>query len=142
MKARISFLLVFLLFVCPATATARRIEPAMEALVVRVVDGDTIKVQLVGEMPELFREESVRLRHCDTPEKHDSRPDMAELARRATDYTATRLAPGARITLREVGFDKYGGRLLADVAVDGGNLCQALIEAGLAHPYEGGKKDW
>jgi len=126
----------------PGVALARRIEPAMEAVVERVVDGDTIKVVLVGDMPELFREESIRLRHCDTPEKNDSRPDVAALAVQATDYTARRIAPGQHITLREVGFDKYGGRLLADVEVDGVNLCRALIDSGLAHPYEGGKKDW
>ena len=126
----------------PAAALARRIESAMEAVVERVVDGDTIKVVLVGDMPELFREESIRLRHCDTPEKNDPRPDVAALAHRATDYTASHITPGMRLTLREVGFDKYGGRLDADVEVDGVNLCRALIDAGLAHPYEGGKKDW
>jgi len=131
-----------LLLTLPGITDARRTEPAMEAVVERVVDGDTIKVVLVGDMPELFREESVRLRHCDTPEKHDPRPDVAELAIQATDYTASRIAPGQHITLREVGFDKYGGRLLADVEVDGVNLCRSLIDAGLAHPYEGGKKDW
>jgi len=135
----VSLLCVLLL---PGAALARRIEPTMEAVVERVVDGDTIKVALVGDMPELFRKENIRLRHCDTPEKHDPRPDVAALAIQATDYTARRIAPGQHITLREVGFDKYGGRLLADVEVDGVNLCRALIDAGLAHPYEGGKKDW
>jgi len=131
-----------LLLTLPGITDARKTEPAMEAVVERVVDGDTIKVVLVGDMPDLFREESIRLRHCDTPEKHDSRPEVAALAIQATDYTARRIAPGQHITLHEVGFDKYGGRLLADVEVDGVNLCRALIDAGLAHPYEGGKKDW
>lgn len=121
---------------------ARRVEPVMEAVAIRVVDGDTVKVRLVGEMPELFREQGVRLRHCDTPEKRDERPDIAALAHRATDFTAARITPGMALTLRDVGFDKYGGRLLADVEAGGENLCQALIGAGLAKPYEGGKKGW
>lgn len=124
------------------TGWARRVEPVMEAVAERVLDGDTIKVRLVGEMPELFREESVRLRHCDTPEKHDERPEIAALARRATDFTTSRITPGMALTLRDVGFDKYGGRLLADVEVDGENLCRSLIGAGLAQPYEGKKKAW
>lgn len=132
----------FGLLLCCGAAQARQVEVAMEAVVERVVDGDTIKVRLEGEMPELFREQSIRLRHCDTPEKNDPRPDVAELARQATAYTTARIAPGMRVTLREVGMDKYGGRLDADVDVGGENLCQALIGAGLAHPYEGGKKDW
>jgi len=136
------FVYLSILVLLPAAGLARQIAPAMDAVVERVVDGDTIKVTLVGDMPELFREESIRLRHCDTPEKHDPRPDVAALAIQATDYTASRIAPGQHITLHEVGFDKYGGRLLADVEVDGINLCRALIDSGLAHPYEGGKKDW
>lgn len=135
----VSLLCVMLL---PVAALARRIEPTMEAVVERVVDGDTIKVTLIGDMPELFRKESIRLRHCDTPEKRDPRPEVAALAIQATDYTARRIAPGQHITLHKVGFDKYGGRLLADVEVDGVNLCQQLMEAGLAKPYEGKKKAW
>ncbi len=126
----------------PATVWARQPGPALEAVAERVVDGDTIRVRLVGEMPELFRRQGVRLRHCDTPEKRDRRPEIAALARQASAYTATRVAPGARLTLLDVGRDKYGGRLLADIEVEGENLCAALIEAGLAVPYEGGKKGW
>lgn len=136
------YLIVCIALLLAVPAAARPIESAMEAVVVRVVDGDTIKVTLLGEMPELFREEGIRLRHCDTPEKRDPRPDVAELARRATAFTESRLAPGQRVTLFQVGFDKYGGRLLADIEVEGINLCRGLIEAGLAHPYEGGTKDW
>jgi micrococcal nuclease len=142
MRKTIAVVLILVAVALAQTGWARRVEPVMEAVAERVLDGDTIKVRLVGEMPELFREESVRLRHCDTPEKHDPRPDVAELARRATAFTSTRITPGLSLTLRAVGFDKYGGRLLADVEVGGENLCQALLDAGLAHPYEGGKKDW
>ena len=122
-------------------ALAREPGPALEAKVVRVVDGDTLKVRLLGRMPRCFRAQSVRLRHCDAPELHDKRPEIAAKAQQAKAFVATRVAPGMHLTLRDVGREKYG-RLLADVDVHGENLCRALLDAGLAVPYEGGKRSW
>lgn len=116
----------------------------LAAAVVKVVDGDTIKVSLSGPMPELFRVQSVRLRGCDTPEKKDKRPEVAALARMATDFTASFFSPGDPITLYDVDYDKYGGRILAHVYVGGQDLCAALIshDPPLAKPYSGGTKEW
>jgi len=121
---------------------AREEGPEMDAKVVSVVDGDTIKVKLLGRMPQYFRAQSVRLRHCDAPEMHDTRPEMAVLARAAKAFVEDRVHPGMRLTLRDIGRDKYGGRLLADITVGREDLCRALIKAGLAKPYEGGRKEW
>lgn len=140
MKAMATIPLCLVLFATPAQA--REPGPELEADVVRVVDGDTIKVSLVGEMPEIFRSQSIRLRHCDTPELHDERPEIAAKAQEAKAFMAARVAPGMRLTLRDVGRDKYCGRLVADVEVDGENLCRELIIEGLALPYEGRKKTW
>ncbi|WP_428562334.1 MAG: thermonuclease family protein [Solidesulfovibrio sp. DCME] len=123
-------------------ALAREPGPDLEAKVVRVVDGDTIKVRLLGRMPRCFRAQAVRLRHCDTPELRDNRPEIAAKAREAKAYVAERITPGMRLTLRDVGRDKYGGRMVVDVEIAGENLCRALIEEGLAVPYAGGKKVW
>jgi endonuclease YncB( thermonuclease family) len=133
--------LFILLFSLACTVPALAGE-TLRAMVVKVVDGDTIKVELLGEMPELFRHQSVRLLGCDTPEKKDTRPEVAALAWEATKFTFERIVPGQELELRDVAFDKYGGRLLALVAVDGEDLCRSLIEAGLAKPYSGGKKEW
>jgi len=121
---------------------AREEGPEMDAKVVSVVDGDTIKVRLLGRMPQYFRAQLVRLRHCDAPEMRDTRPDMAALAREAKAFVEDRIHPGMHLTLRDIGRDKYGGRLLADITVGRENLCRALIKAGLAKPYEGGRKEW
>lgn len=45
------------------------------------------------------------------------------------------------MTLRNLRRDKYF-RLLADVEADSGDIASALIERGLAKPYEGGRKQW
>lgn len=121
---------------------AREAGQELTAKVVSVVDGDTIKVKLLGRMPKFFKTQLVRLRHCDTPEMHDTRPKMAARARAAKAFVEDRVHPGMHLTLRDVGRDKYGGRMLADITVGREDLCRALIKAGLARPYEGGKKEW
>ena len=114
----------------------------MDAIVVSITDGDTIKVELTGEMPALFKHQSIRVLGCDTPEKKDPRPEVAALAHKAMAYTQDRVIVGQGLHLRDVAFDKYGGRLLAHVEIGGADLCSSLIEAGLAKPYSGGKKEW
>jgi len=131
--------LCLVLFATPALA--REPGPEFDAKVVKVLDGDTIKVKLMGRMPAYFRAQSIRLRHCDAPELHDKRPEIAAKAQEARAFVAARVAPGMHLTLRDVGREKYG-RLLADVDVHGENLCRALLDAGLAMPYEGGKRSW
>lgn len=125
-----------------AHVQAREPGPDLDAVVVRVVDGDTVKVRLSGEMPDFFRVQSIRLRHCDTPELRDKRPEVAAMAREAREFVKARIAPGLRLTLTDVGRDKYGGRLVADIVVEGQDLCRSLLDAGLAVPYEGGRKTW
>lgn len=110
--------------------------------VIRVIDGDTIKVELQEEMPPLFKIQSIRLLHCDTPEKKSTNPELQELAWKATAFTKAKVAEGTLLELKDVHFDKYGGRLLSSIVINGEDLCQALINEGLAHRYEGGKKDW
>lgn len=133
---------LFLASLLAGPVQARPLGPELEAKVVRVVDGDTIKVRLLGRMPKVFRSQLIRLRHCDTPELHDERPEIAAKAREAKAFTAARVTPGMRLTLQDIGRDKYGGRLVADVEVRGENLCRALIDGGLALPYEGKTKAW
>ena len=94
-------------------------------------------------LPEIFRQVSVRLLGCDTPELADVRPEIADLARQARAFTAARFEPGQRVTLTNVRRDKYGGRLVATLEVDGVDLCALLIGQGLAREYHGkGKKPW
>ncbi|WP_223290417.1 thermonuclease family protein [Nitratidesulfovibrio sp. SRB-5] len=111
------------------------------AVVLRVPDGDTLVVDIPGYPPVAGRAISVRIAGCDTPEKRDPRAELRELSRRARELTLHMAAPGSTVTLRNLRRDKYF-RLLADVEADGGDIASALIERGLAKPYEGGRKEW
>jgi len=108
---------------------------AAEAAACRAVDGDTI----------VCARETIRISNIDTPElgSHARCAAEAELAARAKDFTATRLASG-QVALerdRHRPRDRYG-RTLATVSVDGADLGEALVAAGLARRWDGRRHPW
>lgn len=81
----------------------------------------------------------IRIVGIDTAELKDKRPEIKRLARAAKQYTVERLREGKKIELRNIKRGKYF-RIVAGVYVDGNSLAEELIKAGLAKPYDGGKK--
>ena len=111
---------------------------AVQGQIEYVVDGDTY--QIIISAPA--HGERVRARHFDTPEKGslaqcDEERNLAEKATKA----AKRLLPrGSTVYLSDFGRDRYG-RVLAQITLaDGTDLARWFIQAGLAHPYKGGRK--
>ena len=95
--------------------------------VVRVVDGDTIKIVYDG------KEESVRLIGVDTPESvHADAKKNSYLGKCASEFTKERLT-GKKVTLEfdVQARDKYN-RLLAYVYLDGKMFNKTLLEEGYA----------
>jgi endonuclease YncB( thermonuclease family) len=107
---------------------------------VKAYDGDTITVNVPG-LPMVFGQHlRVRFADVDTPEikgQCDREKTLAVLAR---DYVDQRLRKAKAIVLHNVKADRYF-RIDATVLVDGKNLNQELLEAGLARPYDGGKRE-
>ncbi len=132
----VGILLLFTLFFAQTILAA---PPSCTGKVLRVYDGDTIKVEKVGK---------VRLLGIDTPEWESSDRDryylrrgvcVATLRRMATESRefVTRNASGVVVTLT-FDSDEYDrhGRLLAYVYLpDGRLLNRMLLEAGLASVY-------
>lgn len=104
-----------------------------------IYDGDTIHVNIDNWPPVIGHDVGVRIRGIDTPEMHDSRPEIRAKAIEARNYVMKQLNGQHTIILRHIGRDKYF-RLLANVEVDGKDLGSALLKNGLARPYDGGKK--
>ncbi|WP_058308061.1 thermonuclease family protein [Gracilibacillus massiliensis] len=101
-------------------------EDFADAKVNRVVDGDTVSIQLNG------KEETVRLLLVDTPEtKHPNLP-VQPYGPEASDFAVEKLA-GKSIQIEFDGpkRDHYD-RLLGYLWVDGENFNKMLIEEGLA----------
>jgi micrococcal nuclease len=103
------------------------------ALVVRVVDGDTLKVAVGG------REQSVRLLGIDTPETHRPGTAVECGGPEATASMEALAPPGTRVSLEpdpgQDRVDRYG-RLLAYVRLPDGRLAdEAQVAAGWATVY-------
>ena len=109
--------------------------------VVGVRDGDTLAVNLPG-LPPSLNPVGVRLRSVDTPESGGRAKCASEraLADRATRFTRQAVVSAKIIEFEQPAWDKYGGRIDADVWIDGERLADQLIAAGLARRYDGGKR--
>jgi len=113
-------------------------EVAVFGKILWVIDGDTYQISHTGASEG----EPVRARHFNTPEKGDLAqcPAEAEKARLATGLAKRLLPRGSAVVLSDFGRDRYG-RLLATVTLaDGRDLASLMIGAGLAVPYEGGRR--
>ena len=111
--------------------------------VLRVVDGDTVAVDASADLPPELARLSVRLLGVDTPEKgHRAKCEPErEAGQAATAFTEAAIAEAQHILVRDPKWGKYGGRVLADLMLDGRSLTAALIEAGHGRPYGGERRE-
>ena len=111
------------------------------AIYLKNYDGDTIRFNLPGYPPIAGKDIRVRVNGIDTPEiKGKCKKEKYE-AQQARDMVADILKGAEKITLKNMKRGKYF-RIAADVIVDGENLADVLIEAGMAIKYNGGKKTY
>ncbi len=112
----------------------------MAADILRVVDGDTLLVE-AKPWPQQRVEVYVRLRGIDTPELNAACPVLRERAKAARQALIDMAGETGTVWLRNIGGDKYFGRIVADVTfADGRDPAQDLQAAGLAVAYDGGRK--
>lgn len=111
--------------------------------ILRVTDGDTIVIAAPYLPQPLKPQLSVRIYGVDTPEKgHRAQcPAEADRGEQASQFTKRMVAGGAQFHVVLYGWDKFGGRVLGDILVDGVSVRTALIQAGLAREYYGDRKE-
>ena len=102
-------------------------------------DGDTCYV-IAKTLPESLRNMSIRILGIDTPEIRADCPEEKELALQGRVFANDMFRNANNIEFHNLKWDKYGGRILADVYIDGISYKDEIIEAGLAREYYGGKK--
>jgi micrococcal nuclease len=110
--------------------------------ILRVTDGDTIVISADYLPKPLKPQLSLRIFGVDTPEK-GFRAKCATESQRGTDatnYTKKVIAEAKSIKVVIKDWDKYGGRVLGDIIVDGKSLRNLLINNNYAREYYGDKK--
>lgn len=107
----------------------------------RVIDADTLMIYTPFMPPPLKQQTPLRLSNVDTPniKRWANCNKEAELGQKAKEFVELAIKKSKTQQVKIVGRDKYG-RLLGQVYLDKKSLSDSLIEAKLARPYFGGKK--
>ncbi len=142
---------LLLLLSVPTLAFAQKTPQGVtyDAQILRVSDGDTVVIAAPFLPKPLKPELAVRVYGVDTPEKgfRAQCPAEAQRGEAATAFTknaiATAAAQGGKFQATLYGWDKFGGRVLGDILVNGQSLRAALISNGFAREYYGeAKQSW
>jgi endonuclease YncB( thermonuclease family) len=140
--------LFLLLLIVPVLAVAQpRQKPGVtyDAVITRVIDGDTVAFQADFLPAPLKKELSIRVYGVDTPEKgfRAACPSEAQRGEAASAFTKQAVAASTKRQVVLMDWDKYGGRVLGDILLNGQSLRVMLIQNGFAREYYGeAKTSW
>ena len=133
----------------PALAQKTPKGATYDAQILRVTDGDTVVIA-APFLPAPFKPElAIRVFGVDTPEKgfRAQCPSEAQRGDAASAFTKNAInsaaAGGGKFQVTMYGWDKFGGRVLGDILINGQSLRAALIANGFAREYYGeAKQSW
>ena len=142
MRAIFATVLVYCAMMGSALAQKQPTGVTYDTTIIRVSDGDTIVIAAPYLPQPLKPELAVRIYGVDTPEKGHRAQCASEAQRgeQASQWTKNLVSRGKRFQVTLYTWDKFGGRVLGDILVDGKSVREGLIAAGLARPYFGDKK--
>ena len=111
--------------------------------ITRVIDGDTVEFKASFLPLPLKPVLSIRVFGVDTPEKsfRAKCPEESALGEEASKFTKQLVKDSKTQQISIKDWDKYGGRVLGDVILDGKSLSEELIKKGYARAYFGEKKE-
>lgn len=132
--------------ILPTLALAKDVEMKIyNYKITRVLDGDTVAFE-ANFLPEPLKKElSIRVYGVDTPEKGFRAKCESENTKglAATEFTKKSVASAKKIEVAIANWDKFGGRVLGDIILDGQSLRSLLIKNGYAREYYGeAKQSW
>jgi endonuclease YncB( thermonuclease family) len=139
--------LLALLLIIPCLAMAQKTPNGVlyDAQIIRVTDGDTVVIAAPFLPAPLKPELAVRVYGVDTPEKGfrgqcDSEKQRGE---QASEFTKNAVKSTKKHQVTLYSWDKFGGRVLGDMILDGVSLRSELIRNGFAREYYGdAKQSW
>ena len=116
-----------------------------DAQILNVTDGDTVVIAAPFLPAPLKPQLAVRVFGVDTPEKgHRAQcPIEAQRGEQASAFTKNLVAKSVKRQVILYSWDKFGGRVLGDMILDGKSLRAQLIANGFAREYYGeAKQSW
>lgn len=137
---------ILLLALC-STAFAQKTPQGVtyDAQIVKVSDGDTVVIAAPFLPAPLKPQLAVRVFGVDTPEKGFRAKCESENQRglAASEFTKKLVNASQKRQVILYDWDKFGGRVLGDMILDGKSLRQQLIANGFAREYFGeAKQSW
>ena len=136
--------ILLLLLTVPMLALAQRTPQGVTypAEIIRVNDGDTVVIAAPFLPAPLKPELAVRVFGVDTPEKNHLAKCESERQRglAATEFTKKVVGQSQQRQVVLYGWDKFGGRVLGDILLNGQSLRMMLIQNGFAREYFGDAK--
>ncbi len=124
----------------PQSGTLAAIGGGYSTTVLYVNDGDTFEAR-VRIWPGMDVTTKVRLRGIDASEMK-FRCEAERIKALAAREALARMLNQGSVTISNIGQDKYGGRVDADVATGGTpNVSEALLAQGLARSYDGSRRE-
>jgi micrococcal nuclease len=139
--------LLAILLLVPTLALAQKTPKGVlyDAQIVRVSDGDTIVIAAPFLPAPLKPELAVRIFGVDTPEKGFRGQCESEKQRgeAASVFTKQLVTASTQRQVVLYSWDKFGGRVLGDIILNGQSLRAQLIQNGFAREYYGdAKQSW
>jgi len=131
----------------PILAMAQRTPQGVtyDAQIIRINDGDTVVIAAPFLPAPLKPELAVRVYGVDTPEKgfRAKCPQEDARGKAATEFTKNAIAATQKHQVTLYAWDKFGGRVLGDMVLNGVSLRAELIRNGFAREYYGeAKTSW
>ena len=142
---------LLLLLAVPLLAFAQKTPQGVtyDAQILRITDGDTVVISAPFLPKPLKPELAIRVFGVDTPEKgfRAQCPSEAQRGEAASAFTKNAInsaaAGGGKFQVTMYGWDKFGGRVLGDILINGQSLRAGLIANGFAREYYGeAKQSW
>ncbi len=126
----------------PALAQKQPQGMTYDAQILRVNDGDTVVIAAPFLPKPLKPELAVRIYGVDTPEKgfRAKCPAEDQRGQAASAFTKNAVANSQQRQVVLYDWDKFGGRVLGDIILNGQSLRAALIANGFAREYYGEAK--
>lgn len=144
-KLFVALLLVPVLALAQVKAPKEPTGAEYAAKIIRVSDGDTIVIAAPYLPAPLKPELAVRIYGVDTPEKghRAACPAEAAAAEKASAWTKKLVASSDQHQVILYKWDKFGGRVIGDVMINGQSVRRGLIANGHAREYYGdAKQSW